>query len=357
MAIEQLRQVVDSDPARFAGLSTNGSAHVTVHLLNAAAAAQPDLRRIRQTAKAAGITLTVVHQRRNLDELTRVKRAVMSDQQLAAVGSARVIGARVDPDTNSVVVRATGDTASLTGRMQQLYGDTVRIQPTEEPFYALGRFNDRSPFYGGDRIGNPSGVCTYGFSLTNLYGIRYGITAGHCWPEGSGVSVTRSTGGTNNLGEGYDAFGTVQFRRFGNGAYDNELIGGRDYGGRIWVNDYLYDNSSDSQPVHEARASCIGCTVYFNGSFTGRRLAVVGNIEDCMWINNVYSCGLWGATSADGRRICQEGDSGGPVFAYDGRGGVIAVGIITACYPDGRTGIYTDIPSILRSWQSTITTG
>jgi hypothetical protein len=361
VALERLHQIVDNDPARFAGISTNGSGEATVHLLDAPAAAQPDLREIRQATSAAGIKLTVVTERRSLDDLTRIQRAVLSDRQLAAVESAHVIGARIDPATNSVVVRATGDTAALVSIAGHTYGDAVRVQASQELFTAYGRFNDTSPLYGGDRIGNTDAYCTYGFSLTNLNGVHYGITAGHCWDLGAWVDVTRSSGGTNNWGAGYDSFGTVQVRSFGNGLLDDELVGGRDYGGRIWISNNLLDNNNTSAPVHDARASCGGCNVYFNGSFTGRSLAHVVAYEGCANVNDhgvlVNDCGMWSATSANGQRICQSGDSGGPVFAFDGRGGVTAVGIITACSPNGLTGFYTDIPQILSNWGSTITTG
>lgn len=347
VAIEQFRKIADSDPERFAGVSTKGSGRVTINLVDRPGQPGPNLAEIKREAAAVGIALSVRYRKHSFADLARVR------DELIRRG---VSTSRINPDSNSVEVRSVDGQVAL----QAQVGDAVTITNDAAPATRLlGRFNDTSPFYGGIRIGNPIGACTYGFGLTNLYGTRYAITAGHCWALGSRVSAMRQYGGTNNVGSGYDDFGSVAFRTFSQNSLDNELIGGRDYAGRMWVGGSLADDNTVSVPVHDARASCVGCSVYFNGSFTGKSLAVITSYDGCgdYFGDGIVSCGLWQVRSANGQRVCQGGDSGGPVFGYDGRGGITAVGIITGGSGDGKTCWFTDVPQILSYWQSTITTG
>jgi hypothetical protein len=362
VVIEHLRAIAAAAPDRFAGVSTQGSAHVEVNLADNPSVSTSDLASITREATAVGITVSFPVRKHSLRELTRIQDAVTHDAALAAAAAAP-LSATIDPDTDSVRIASSGVTDGLRTKARDLFGDAVTVYATTPGTLAQGRFDDSSPYWGGDRIGNPSGYCTYGFALTNLYGTHYGITAGHCWPIGTAVSVTTQFGGTGNLGTGYAAFGTVQFRRYGNGSLDAELVGAMDYAGEIWVAPDLANDSGVFAPIHGAHASCSGCGVYFNGSFTGKSLATVDSSgPGCVTLGDgsggtVTPCGLWQAHATNGQRICQPGDSGGPVFAYDGNGGVTAVGIIEGCSGNGTTGWYTDIAQILSTWTSTITTG
>ncbi|NUP53693.1 MAG: hypothetical protein HOW97_41185 [Catenulispora sp.] len=360
IAIEHFRAIAAAAPDRFAGVSTQGSAHVTVNLAGDPAKSAADVGAIKREAAGVGITVSFPVRKYSLSDLASTQTLAAGDASLSAAASAPV-SATIDPDTDSVQIVSTGVTDGLRARAHALFGDAVTVRGVSKLTMAQGRFDDSSPYWGGDRIGNTTGYCTYGFSLTNAYGTRYGITAGHCWGMGSGVDVTRQFGGTGNYGAGYASFGTVQVRRYGNNSLDAELIGGKDYGGEMWIGADLANDSSVFAPVHGAHASCNGCNVYFNGSFTGKSLATVdssgpacyGIVEDTG--GTVTTCGLWTAHSTNGQRICHGGDSGGPVFAYDGKGGVTAVGIIDACSTDGTVGVYTDIPQILSTWTSNIT--
>jgi len=362
VAIEHFRATAAAAPDLFAGVSTQGSARVSINLAGDPSKSASDVAAITREAAAAGITVTFPVRKYSLRELTKVQSAVTHDAALAAAATAP-LSATLDPDTDSVQIVSTGVTDALRTKARELFGDAVTVQAATSATLVQGRFNDTSPYWGGDRIGNTSGYCTYGFSLTNAYDIHYGITAGHCWPIGRGVDVTRQSGGTDNLGTGYATFGTVQFRRYANGSLDAELVGNMDYGGTIWVGPDLANNSGVYSPVHGAHASCEGCDVYFDGSFTGKSLATVASSgPGCYTFGDeaggtIEPCGVWEAKAANGQRICQPGDSGGPVFNWDGNGGVTAVGIIEACSSTGTVGYYTDITQILSTWSGTITTG
>lgn len=319
-----------------------------------------DLDAIKHAAATNGIRLSFTREKRSLADLDRVRTAVQND---VTVGAGR-IGAVVEPATNRVEVSSDVVTPQVVAAARDRFGDAVHLTQRAQGQRSFGRFDDSSPYYGGDRIGNPQASCTHGFGLTNLNGVRYGITAGHCFPVGAGVSALRWFPGSNNAGTGYADFGQVKFRRYQNdNDLDNELIGswnhGEDFGGFVWVDPNLQSDHAQAAPVHDAHDSCVGCQVCFDGSYTGMHLMNVTRYVGCadLFGDHIISCGLWAATAADGSgtQACVAGSSGGPVLAFDGHGGITAVGIITGI--NGNTCYYTSVPQILRSWQSTITTG
>lgn len=125
----------------------------------------------------------------------------------------------------------------------------------------------------------------------------------------------------------------------------------------MWAHGNLTDNGSYSLPVHGSANSCQGCTVIANGSFSGLRTSLLtGPGNRCFTYGGGENCGQQLLTGVPGY-VCQQGDSGGPVFAYDGQGGVIAVGIISAVDTTNGNCTYTQVPAILNAWTSTITIG
>jgi hypothetical protein len=145
--------------------------------------------------------------------------------------------------------------------------------------------------------------------------------------------------------------GTVDFQRYGGGAMDNELIGGSTYLGIIWIG----GSNGTLASVHSAFNSCNGCYVYENGAVTGQSLVQLSGYPYCDNLGGIQSCNVQDTYAVSGVG-CQDGDSGNPVFAYDGGGGVTAVGIHHAGNGAGYC-IYTELPPILSYWRATITTG
>lgn len=353
VALGQLRELVGRHPERYAGLSTRGPDRATVHIVGsqfaAAAAELPDLRRL---ATSAGIEVSVDYEKYSMLELRRIQDSIPVEGPFAGEDAGLSMWG-VNPDTNTLDVGVVDVTPELVAKAKDAYGDKVAVSRQPRPKHgvakptdmllASGRRTDTFPYYGGDMIDVVgSSLCSSGFTVTNLYGTRYALTAGHCGPENARVETNNQT-----------YFGTVYFRRLGGGNFDNALVGGVDYDGRIWVGGPF---TTTWMPVHSASDSCTGCLVNFDGAFTGEATGRLVADEFCVHFDTGdLSCGLQRAVSANGGQLCQAGDSGGPIFAYDGRGGVIAVGIFTG-YWTTTDCIYTRLPPILSYWRSTITT-
>jgi hypothetical protein len=343
-AVEKLRTAVSASPDQYVGLSTQSGDAVTIHVVSGDPYQDTKVAGAARAVTAAGIRVTVAKAAHSLSQLNRIDAAIPQSAPFAALGGGLVRWGP-DPASDSVLVGVTRVTPRLLADVRSRYGDTVRVEQASAATAVSGRFTDTPWFYGGDRITVGNGYCTSGFTMTNLYGTHYAITAGHCWATGTEVT-------TNG-----QEFGVVDFRRWGSDNYDNELIGGVGYSGRMWIGGV---NTSTSIGVSGAANSCTGCQVYFNGSVTGQSLATLVGSPFCGTIydggtNSYYTaCGLQDAVGSN--PICNPGDSGGPVFAYDGAGRVTAVGIITASV-NSKNCWYTQLPPILSSWEATITTG
>ncbi|MGW4109734.1 hypothetical protein ACWEFJ_02535 [Actinosynnema sp. NPDC004786] len=354
-ALDRIRARVDSRPDVFAGISTNGPADVTIHVVKGREA-NADTGALRHEASLEKIAAKVVPAERSTADLKKVADAIPGTEALAST----LASYGIDPATNRVTVGVTELTAEVESAVRTEFGDAVSLHVEKRLKGMSGRFNDSSPFYGGIRYGNVDGACTYGFSVTNAHGTRYALTAGHCGQVGTTYAAMTSSGGTRNRGVGYTNFGTMQFRRFGGGGLDGGLIGGVDYGGRMWAHGNLLDDGDYSLAVRGTSYSCQGCRVIFNGSFSGLQTGFLnGPGERCYSYENFngeINCGQQMVTPTASGSLCQPGDSGGPVFAHDGQGGVIAVGIIAGGDAYGNC-TYTPVQTLLNAWTSQITVG
>lgn len=354
-ALDRIRAKVESRPDVYAGISTNGSADVTIHVVKGREP-NADTGALKHEADLEKIAAKVVPVERSTADLKKVADAIPDIEVLATT----LASYGIDPASNRVTIGVTELTAEVESAVRAEFGDAVSLHVEQRIEAVSGRFNDSSPFYGGIRYGNVNGACTYGFSVTNAHGTRYALTAGHCGQVGTTYAAMTSSGGTRDRGVGYANFGTMQFQRFGGGGLDGGLIGGVDYGGRMWAHSNLVDNGDYSLPVRGASYSCQGCRVIFNGSFSGLQTGFLnGPGERCFSYRNfdgAINCGQQLVTPTAGGSLCQPGDSGGPVFAHDGQGGVIAVGIIAADAGNGNC-TYTPVQTLLNVWTSTITLG
>ena len=295
------------------------------------------------SAVGADLLFKVVdHSARDLSHTAAVLNDEISHRRMA-----HALGTRIEPERDVVVV-TSDDPAAIEPILTKRFGSRVVVEKGEMLVAALGRWADNPPFYGGAGmwLSGTTKSCSTGFTLTNYYGTRYMITAGHCGNLG-----TTWLNGTRTY-----TVGTVQFRTIDNGTNDAELLGGATYAA------YIYTASTTFAPVRGTFYACSGCYVRFDGSKTGGAYAYVGNSNtSCQTISygssggTYYACNLVEATST-GIAPCQYGDSGGPVYVTNGNA-LYAVGIITALKSSSPTCWYTQIQPILSYWTSTIATG
>lgn len=131
----------------------------------------------------------------------------------AAMAEAGIWQTSVDRTTGRVAIRMEKLTDAAASAIVARYG-TERVEIVEQPdphkTDHIGRLADNSPFYGGARIDAPAGWCSDVFSW-NIDGVPGMLTAGHCAPNGGGVStVTQPLGSiTVNSRENYSSAGTT----------------------------------------------------------------------------------------------------------------------------------------------------
>ncbi len=194
------------------------------------------------------------------------------------------------------------------------------------------RYNDCSPFLGGDQISHPVGggvytECTGGFGVSgNASGHDFMLTAGHCGTTSAwdltGDDVDMGSTATNYFQDSqHDDFETIYTLPHGSSSA----------GEGVWGND------GASFIIAGTEIPAQGSKMTFDGSVTGEvRGASVGDNDLCQVVGGIETCHLIEGT--DSNTICQGGDSGGPVYVHiDDTGTVNAVGEIdlgssTDCY-------------------------
>ena len=255
----------------------------------------------------------------------------------------------IPADGDGIVLNTEGDVEAAKRRVPYV-GMAVTVKHKLNP-KQTSRLADYPSWWGGAKISNKqyAGFCSTGFGVSNSYGSRFILTAGHCGYVGNDW-----TNGNGTLNTGWDSFGPL---RVGttyskHTAYEIMLIpaaaGGRIYDGGVGVNEF-------SKDVVGAGGVYKGEWLCTSGTVSG---AVCGYIVDNYTFSYCgYSAGsLWKcysdlstAPQQDGMVGVRSGDSGGPVFNLSGPN-VIAKGIISGQANGGRTLIFQDWGTIVAVW-------
>lgn len=361
--VEALYGLVHANGDEYAGVAANGPDDVTVMVVAGAGATRAAAQVLTQAASGTAASATTrvdatgaamlsigsgtVRTRtvgRSLTQLLALQTAL--NDEIVTGKRPGLVGTGVDVSANKVEVYSPNPD-QVRPAVEAAYPDQVLVKFGTEGTAAAGRQSDTPAFYGGGRIKRISDgrACTSGFEITSN-GVGYMVTAGHCFAQND--TVYNGSGGSS--------LGKVSFRRYGSNNLDNELISGSSYGARIFTGS---TTSTTSIPVKSLGYSCGYCNVYFDGSFTGQSLGKINtsdpSIGSCFLVSGDYSCGLVKVTPTSGT-LCGPGDSGGPVFANNGSGGAIAIGIDQSYWGDGSCG-YTILGKILGYWGATLTTG
>lgn len=212
------------------------------------------------------------------------------------------------------------------GRLQ------LRPATTTDTF---SRRDDTPPFWGGGGIAAEGFLCSSGYAVQRS-GIRYMVTAGHCFNNGANV-VTES---------GANTYGNVSDRRLppvSGDAADMELIGGQSYDGRVFTGDV---NSSTSIPVASAGQASVGFNNYcHSGRTTGEQC---GHTATSVTAQVCTSTGCKSPVIAyTGGTVQQGGDSGGAFYVKNDSGAHIRGHVIAGNSTTGYIEPWTVVTAML----------
>jgi hypothetical protein len=216
-----------------------------------------------------------------------------------AHGTKYSFGTFVHPTTGKIVIE-TDAPSSVVSSLVGTYGGLVELrkQTISDNF---SRRDDVPAFWGGAGITltAPSARCSAGYTVQNSAGVRFMVTAGHCFTNGQ-TAVTELGG---------RVVGTVS----GNGlpSQDMEIISGQAYSPFIYVGGV---DSSTGNHVASAADSVVGFNDYcHSGRTTGENCGHTSLSNDAM-VCTSSGCKS-PVTSFTGGTLPQGGDSGSPFYA------------------------------------------
>ncbi|WP_406402461.1 S1 family peptidase [Streptomyces sp. NBC_00879] len=218
----------------------------------------------------------------------------------------------LDTDAPARVVRRLTDFSDAPRKERKAIREMLVRRTTTRD--GQSRQEDESPFKGGAGL-LLAGVsqCTSGYAVKTLgdHGDPFMVTAGHCFPNGAVVTTPQQNPQERRV------VGTVSNRLLGlsGGLRDMELIGGKEYEGKIYVGGV---NSNTTIPVVGAHdASLFARNVCYSGAETGE--ACGHHVDNVLGLGcSASGCSFPTTVFTGGERLPTEGDSGSPFYSKDG---------------------------------------
>lgn len=337
---------------------TNNGTHVNVYLTQLSSQTESAIEGNMPTAD-----FTFIQTPHTLNQMLTLHQQVSSqDSSILANGIHLVLwGPDITTGTETLEVEnlSPTDTAYLNSQFGS--GNiTIKNVAADQVPVPTDRSNDSSPWNGGDFItDNVTGDCTSGYGASSG-SIQYLITAAHCFAANNTIYNGAMTLQIGNM----NAMGWVANRDTASNGLDAELIETSADGGS---SNLVYTGSSTNPSratVSGATTSPVGYQVCMDGAFEGEICGLVIQktnicINETEGSTTRAVCNIVEAQNTSGGIAVGAGDSGGPVFRFNGSL-LDATGIVTAgsgavaCtnYPAGgrpcySTLYYTDINSIL----------
>lgn len=282
----------------------------------------------------AGVKVVVHPAKFSRNAMLQAVASVTGDAKLLGEQnvSVQAVGPTVDGSgvEISVVAANAGEVDKATAALTKRYGAVIgKVTGTErrtsekDLFFGGWRFNDYAPWYGGDRIASSSGGCSTGFSAL-LNNAPVMLTAAHCGGVGTAFYNGPRTDGT--------------FSFMGSSVYSN---GSTDVGALSVTSGSSYINVGPAEfssqlYVPSWGSPFVGQYLCQSGSYTGETcgLYVVDTYQSVCISWFLWWCTGWQGPLSDvvtiygsGSYAAGHGDSGGPVYAYNGSSG-IATGLV-----------------------------
>jgi hypothetical protein len=274
-----------------------------------------------------------------------------------------------NPASNKVTINLESYTPAAARALYAAYGAawiSVSTKPWDTTMYAgqsprhldaspqaspnQGKFQDSSPFFGGDFIfnNNTNAACTDGFVMLGAIhpANHWLMTAGHCGNQQWFTNLGTPNPFANTATNYYSYFG-------GSTLYDVQTIGltaGNSAQGVLWGTGF------DTYYPYTTLTPGTDQLVTFNGAISGEVHDIPVTTQGPVCENfvltsgggSIQACGLGIAGSSSGPVICQQADSGGPVYQRTSSGNKVqAVGLIVSSNEDGNICAYTLLNSIM----------
>ncbi len=278
--------------------------------------------------------------------------------------------------SGQVEIGITGEASAAVKSLVDKYPDEVIVTQDKYGVRELTtahRSNDTNGFSAGDAIFlfvpvSAIGYCTLNFKLHNpTNNTNFMVTAGHC---ALGTDHVVHPGGTVYNGSdlrcgtglnGTQPIGTLTSDLYKT-AYNADIAavtGGSLKQANMWTGQPCIGTSEATVVGYEAPVN--NGQFGFSGTYTGQvNGQIVSPQTYCAGDNEGgYSCNLWMAAPTGPGRLCQGGDSGGPVFGYNTSSSVFATGIIHAAVAVGGVSYceFTDLGVATYLYGSTLVTG
>lgn len=254
----------------------------------------------------------------------------------ATLGKVDVTSVAVDEAANTVDVGVASSAAANQPDVAAMADLGVpvayHVESTQYVPYS-NRSSDSAPWNGGDGIQDPvtTNGCTLGPIVYNSGG-TYALTAAHCF--GPGVSFRNYTNGVGGSGA---AMGSERTAR-AESTTDSELLNLTGGGSKLDWNDSGPVTGGSKAQQGSARGPQVGDYMCMSGDYDGVQC------HGAFQSTNPYQCigeadGTTTCTYFDqavapgGEPLAGNGDSGGPVYAYDGAGHTVIFGTITGPSP------------------------
>lgn len=226
----------------------------------------------------------------------------------------------LDLRTGNVVLQTNAPTA-VTGALARQYPKTIEREAGVVTD-AYSRRADTPAFWGGSSITNSGRLCSAGF-IVQKGGVRFMLTAGHCFAVGANVLTTDGGLSVGSVTQR----GPIPQSPVG---WDMELVGGSSYGTFIYSGG---TNSSTARQVVGASDPVVGFTGYCHsgqttGEHCGHRVDSV-NAQVCTQTGCKSPVIAWSLGT-----MIQGGDSGSPFYLPSGTGASIR-GMNIATFGDG----------------------
>ncbi|MFI1018797.1 hypothetical protein [Streptomyces sp. NPDC020965] len=300
-----------------------------------AAPATETIRVVPESTRSGGADAFLPELPGAVRELTRIQQRIAA--HVTAGETAHTFASYLDRTTGRIVLKSDAPSEvviAVTGRRATAPLTTPLPAPAAAPFQDPGinaphRYQDNAPFSGGAAIRTATTPpCTSGLAVKVSTGQVYLTTSASCFPHNGPVQTEV---GATPLGTAFHRVPQV----------DTVVIGGRTYGGRIYVGGLV---TSSTIPVASAGAATVGPVEHcYSGRTSG---------EVCA--NKVVSlngqlCGprecTYGLIVTRGGSPPQPGDQGAPFYFKDAAGahvrGQVYVAVGAECFVTSWTRIST----------------